>query len=103
MQTRVMTERNMLLMGVFPPVDALTLLLPYPPNAGSAMKMPPTTLAVPSATNSRFGLRFMLWICDPVFSPTPRLLAATDDSKNPSRAMMKLVLNASDAYLRLLV
>ena len=55
-QSNVIKLSRILLMGVVPPVDAFTLLLPYPPNAGSAMKQPPRIFAAPSAINSRFAL-----------------------------------------------
>lgn len=53
---RVIKLRKMLLIGVLPPVDAFTLLLPYPPNAGKAINRPPVTLATPNATSSLFVL-----------------------------------------------
>jgi hypothetical protein len=100
MDKRVIRARKILLIGVFPPVDALTLLLPYPPNAGRAINRPPTTLAVPKATSSRFALRCIFCIARPFFPSSPKLLAATEDSKKPSNAMRKLVLKVSDVYLR---
>ena len=88
-----------LLIGVFPPVDAFTLLLPYPPKAGRAMKQPPTIFATPSATSSRFALSDMPWMPSPGLPwPPPRLFAATDDSKKPSRAIRKEVLIASRTW-----
>ena len=93
MHMTVMRLRMILLIGVLPPVDALTLLLPYPPKAGKAIKHPPTTLATPRATSSRLALRDIL--CSPLLPPPPRLFAATEDSKNPSKAMRKEVLMAS--------
>ena len=91
-----MMLKRMLLIGVFPPVDALTLLLPYPPNAGSAMKHPPTTLATPSATSSRLALRDIPCKPSPCLpSPPPRLFAATEDSKKPRSAIKNEVLIAS--------
>lgn len=55
------------------------------------MKQAPIKFAVPSATSSRLGLS-----CMPGTSLLgPRLLAATDDSKNPSRAMRNEVPMAS--------
>ena len=90
-----MRLRMMLLIGVLPPVDALTLLLPYPPNAGRAMKHPPTILATPSATSSRLALSTMPCRPSRLPSPPPRLLAATEDSKKPRRAIRKEVLMAS--------
>ena len=89
----VMRLRMMLLIGVLPPVDAFTLLLPYPPKAGRAMKHPPRMFATPRDTSSRLALRDMP--CSPSLPPVPRLLAATEDSKNPSSAMRKEVLMAS--------
>jgi hypothetical protein len=87
----------MLLIGVFPPVLAFTLLLPYPPKAGSAPKQPPTKFATPSATSSRFGLSAIPWM--PSFwSPPPKLFAATDDSKNPRSAIRKDVPIASRTW-----
>jgi hypothetical protein len=83
----VMMLKKILLIGVFPPVDAFTLLRPYPPNPGNAIKHPPTRLATPSATNSLFGLNCMPWIPSVPLSPPPSALAATDDSKNPSSAI----------------
>lgn len=86
----------MLLIGVLPPVDLLTLLLPYPPKAGSAMKQPPTMFATPKATSSRLALRDIPQMPSPGLpSPPPRLLAATDDSKKPSKAIRKEVPIAS--------
>lgn len=82
-----------LLIGVLPPVDAFTLLLPYPPKAGKAMKHPPTIFATPRATSSRLALRDMPWSL--LLPPVPRLLAATEDSKNPSSAIRNEVLMAS--------
>jgi hypothetical protein len=100
MQNTVMTERMTLLIGVLPPVEALTLLRPYPPKAGKDMNKPPTTFATPRATSSLFALRltFLRTFCLP--SPAPKLLAATLLSKKPSRAMTKDVEKASEAYLR---
>jgi len=92
-----MRERKILLIGVLPPVLAFTLLRPYPPKAGNAMNKPPAMFATPSATSSLLALRFTFLI---VSSFPPRLFAATVDSKKPSSAMMKDVLNASEAYLR---
>lgn len=83
--------KNTQLMGLFPPVAIFSLLFPYPPKAGRAMKHPPTKFAVPSATSSRFALS-----CMPAKSvDPPRLLAATVDSKKPSRAIRNEVLMAS--------
>lgn len=96
MQITVMILRRMLLIGVFPPVDAFTLLLPYPPKAGNAIKQPPITLATPRATSSRLALKDIP--CKPsgfLPSPPPRLFAATEDSKKPSSAIKKDVLMAS--------
>ena len=98
MHMTVMIHRKMEDIGVLPPVLALTLLLPYPPNAGRAMKSPPQTFATPRATNSRFALRFMFLSTEA--SPVPKLFAATLLSKNPSSAITKAVLKASDAYWR---
>jgi hypothetical protein len=95
----VMMLRKTLLIGVFPPVEAFTLLLPYPPKAGRAMNRPPVIFATPRATSSRLALRFIFLITELADSPTPKLLAATEDSKKPSNAIMKLVLKASEAYL----
>lgn len=53
-------------------------------------------LAVPRATSSRLGLSWM-----PAKPSLPRLLAATDDSKKPSRAMRNEVLMASRMYVML--
>ena len=55
MQMMVMSARKTELIGVLPPVLALTLLLPYPPKPGRAMKRPPTKFATPSATSSRLA------------------------------------------------
>ena len=77
--------RNTELIGVLPPVARLSLLRPYPPNAGSPVKQAPTRLDAPSATSSRLALSSM-----PVTTPAvadPRLLAATELSKKPSSAM----------------
>lgn len=93
MQIIVIRLRNTLLIGVFPPVDAFTLLLPYPPNAGKAMKQPPTRLAIPSATSSRFALSVMSR--NPSAGVVLMLFAATEDSKNPRSAMRKEVPMAS--------
>lgn len=92
MQITVMMLRSILLIGDFPPVEAFTLLLPYPPKAGSAIKQPPTAFAVPSATSSLFALTDMP--LTPSRGPSPRPLAATDDSKKPRSAMTKEVLIA---------
>lgn len=89
----VIRLKMILLIGVFPPVDAFTLLLPYPPKAGRAMKHPPSIFATPRATSSRLALRDIP--CSPLLPPVPRLLAATEDSKNPSSAMRNEVLMAS--------
>lgn len=81
-----------LVMGDRAPVCELSLLRPYPPNAGRAEKQPPMTLATPSATISRLAL-----ICIPLIPaelPSPSPLAATDDSKKPSSAIIKALLNA---------
>ncbi len=94
----VIRLRMILLIGVFPPVDAFTLLLPYPPKAGRAMKQPPTIFATPRATSSRFALNDMPWMASPWPPPPPRLFAATEDSKKPSRAMRKEVLIASRTW-----
>ena len=92
----VIRLKNILLIGVRPPVEALTLLLPYPPNAGRAMKQPPMRLATPRAMSSRLADSVMPCRPSPVLpSPPPRAFAATDDSKNPSNAMRKEVLMAS--------
>ncbi len=96
MQSSVSPLRMMELTGVRPPVDLLTLLLPYPPKAGRFEKHEPTMLAVPRATSSRLGLSWM-----PAKPSLPRLLAATDDSKKPSRAMRNDVLMASRMYVTL--
>lgn len=48
-------------------------------------KLPPTKFATPRAINSRLALNCMPWIV----SLPPRLLAATDDSKKPRRAIKK--------------
>lgn len=112
----VMSARNTELMGVFPPVEWLTLLLPYPPKAGMAIKRPPIKFATPRATSSRFVDKLMprMPSSSSYSSPflsifffgrelmLPRLFAATEDSKNPSRAMMKAVLKASLTCLKLL-
>lgn len=96
-----MSESKILLTGVLPPVEALTLLLPYPPKAGRAMNTPPMMFATPNATSSRFGLKFRFLKTFPlVASPTPKLFAATLDSKKPRSAMTKLVLKASEAYAK---
>lgn len=92
MQIRVIRPRNTPLIGEFAPVAALSLLRPYPPNAGSDMKHPPITLATPRATSSRLALKDIPFI--PPLFPSPRPFAAIDDSKNPSSAMMKDVLIA---------
>ena len=89
----VIRLKMILLIGVFPPVDAFTLLLPYPPKAGSDMKHPPRIFATPRATSSRLALRDIP--CSPLLPPVPRLLAATEDSKNPSSAIRNEVLMAS--------
>ena len=94
----VIRLRMILLIGVLPPVDAFTLLLPYPPKAGRAMKQPPTIFATPRATSSRFALNDMPWMASPCPPPPPRLFAATEDSKKPSRAMRKEVLIASRTW-----
>ena len=96
MQITVIRLRTILLIGVLPPVDALTLLLPYPPKAGNAMKHPPTMLAIPRATNSR--LADSETPCRPspgLLPPVPRDFAATEDSKKPSSAIKKEVLIAA--------
>lgn len=88
----VMMLRKTLAIGDLAPVCELSLLRPYPPNAGRAEKQPPMTLATPSATISRLAL-----ICIPVIPaelPSPSPLAATDDSKKPSNAIIKALLNA---------
>lgn len=96
MQIRVMRLRTMLLIGVRPPVEALTLLRPYPPKAGRAMKHPPTRFATPRATSSRLADNVMPCSSSPgVVAPPPRAFAAMEDSKKPSRAMRKEVLIAS--------
>ena len=86
----------MLLIGVRPPVDTFTLLRPYPPNAGNAMKHPPTRFAKPSATSSRFadGARPVM-PSSGLSLPSPSALAATLDSKKPSSAMRNEVPMAS--------
>ena len=89
----VIRLRIILLIGVLPPVDAFTLLLPYPPKAGKAMKHPPNIFATPRATSSRLALRDIP--CSPSLPPVPRLLAATEDSKKPSNAIRNEVLIAS--------
>jgi hypothetical protein len=91
----VMILKNTELMGVLPPVLAFTLLLPYPPNPGNALKHDPTMFAAPSAISSLFGLCWIPLIESLVPSPPPRLLAATEDSKNPRRAIKNDVLIAS--------
>lgn len=96
----VMIQRKMDDMGVFPPVLAFTLLLPYPPNAGSAMNSPPQTLATPRATSSLFAERFIFLSTLLLPPPVPKLFAATLLSKKPSSAIANAVLNASDAYWR---
>jgi hypothetical protein len=48
------------------------------------MKQEPTRFAVPRAIISRLALNSM-----PGIELPPKLLAATDDSKNPRRAMRK--------------
>ena len=86
--------KKILLIGVLPPVLAFSLLLPYPPNAGTARKHAPTRLAAPNATSSRFALSWTPSI--PSFtSPPARLFAATEDSKKPSKAIRKEVPIAS--------
>lgn len=92
MQTTVMAARSILLIGDFAPAEAFTLLLPYPPKAGSAIKQPPTRFETPSATSSLFALTDMPLM--PSRGPSPRPLAATDDSKKPSSAITKDVLIA---------
>ena len=97
-----MMLKNTLLIGVKPPVLTLTLLLPYPPKAGSAMKHPPTTFATPSATSSLFGLN--VTFLSPLSSfplPALKLFAATLLSKKPSRAIRNAVLNASAVFVKL--
>lgn len=95
-QMTLMRLSMMLLIGVFPPVDAFTLLLPYPPKAGRAIKQPPTIFATPNATSSRLALSDIPWMPSPCLpSPPPKLFAATDDSKKPSNAIRKEVLIAS--------
>lgn len=89
----VMMLMNMLLIGECAPVEALTLLLAYPPNAGRDMKHPPTTLAKPKATISLLGLTCIPFT--PLFGTPVRPLAATDDSKKPRSAMINAVLNAA--------
>ena len=59
------------------------------------MKQPPTTLATPRATSSRLALKLMPWMPTALLSPSPRLLAAMDDSKKPSRPIRNEVLMAS--------
>ena len=60
------------------------------------MKQPPITFATPRATNSRFALKDIPCRPSPdLLSPPPKLFAATEDSKNPSKAMRKEVLMAS--------
>jgi hypothetical protein len=86
-----MMLKKMELMGLTPPVALFTLLLPYPPKAGRLMKQAPTRFAAPRATSSRLGLS---WMSGNALVP-PRLLAATEDSKNPSSAMRKEVPIAS--------
>jgi hypothetical protein len=91
-QAKVIRLKKTLVMGERAPVWELSLLRPYPPNAGRAEKQPPMTLATPSATISRLAL-----ICIPLIpSDLPSLspLAATDDSKKPRRAIMKALLIA---------
>lgn len=85
--------RKMLLICVRPPVDEFTLLLPYPPNAGRAIKQPPIILATPKATISRFALKVTPGTASS--SPELRPFAATDDSKNPRRDIIKEVLIAA--------
>lgn len=53
---KVKRLRMIELIGVFPPVALLTLLLPYPPKAGKLMKHAPTKFAAPKATSSLFAL-----------------------------------------------
>lgn len=101
------------LIGVLPPVLELTLLRPYPPNAGRAMNVPPSTLATPSATSSLFAEICAFWMpcgCSssgsslPFFTlpgPPPRDLAATLLSKKPSKATSIEVPNASSIPLKL--
>lgn len=95
------TLSSILLIGVCPPVDTLSLLLPYPPKAGKAMKQPPTRFAAPNATSSRFALKAIP--CSPSleFESLPcKLLAATEDSKNPSKAIKNDVPIASRKCFR---
>lgn len=56
MENSEMILKNMELAGLLPPVLLLTLLRPYPPNAGKLMKQPPTMFAMPSAISSRLAL-----------------------------------------------
>lgn len=100
MQMIVMMQRKMEDIGVLPPVLAFTLLLPYPPNAGSAMNNPPQVLATPRATSSLFADRFIFLSTPPEVSAVPKLFAATLLSKKPSSAITNAVLKASDAYWR---
>ena len=58
------------------------------------MKQPPTIFATPSATSSRLALREIPSNPSPGLLP-PRLLAATQDSKNPSNEIKKEVPIAS--------
>lgn len=91
MTNKAMRLKNTQLIGLLPPVATLTLLFPYPPNAGRLMKHPPTRLATPRATSSRFALN-----CMPgKLAEAPRLLAAMVDSKKPRRARRNEVLMAS--------
>ena len=90
----VMQLSRTLLIEVLPPVEMLTLLRPYPPKAGKAMKHPPMTFANPNATSSRLALSETP--CTPSLpapSPPPSALAATEDSKKPSMATRKAVLS----------
>lgn len=88
--------RSILLIGVCPPVATLSLLLPYPPKAGKAMKQPPTRFAAPNATSSRLALKANPCSPSPDFeSPPGKLLAATEDSKNPNKAIKNEVPMAS--------
>lgn len=92
MQMKVIILKRILLIGDRAPVEAFTLLLPYPPNAGRAIKQPPTTFETPSATISLLALTPIP--LTPSLRPSPRPLAATDDSKNPRSAMLNEVLIA---------
>ena len=78
-----------LLIGVVPPVWALSLLRPKPPKAGRVVKQPPITFAVPNAISSRLALSDVA--CSASFSGR-KLFAVTDDSKKPRSAIRKDVL-----------